>query len=311
MESMGVVGMGLVGGSFAKALRGKYSLFVWDQDEETRRLARDEGYAVLEPELLGARCQATFLALPVGETASVARSLLRAGAPLVFSAASAQAHIFDDLESDPRYWGAHPLTGDTKAGWEASSKNLLPGAPWALLSRGGRVEDFFFIMKVLQALGSGAVPALPENHDKAMALTSHAVQVMHSALAALLADQSPLYHRLSGPALRDSTRLAESPLSMWKDILLSNRDNIDSSLEKIGEEVRVAKDSLDDPRALWRHASYGRDSLTRYRWSDSSWRTRSVPLQDWWQGLLAIGERGALVKEPRKAGPLLYFQSSV
>lgn len=310
-KDIGVVGAGLIGGSFVKGIEGIYEPFLWDQDEELRSSLRGEGYTLLEPEIMATRCDAIFLALPVLQTPSVATSLLQAGAKLVISAASAQEEIFAATGNDPRYWGLHPLTGSAESGWEAARDDLLRNVPWAVMSREGKIKDFSFIMSLVEAFGGAAVPVLSEDHDRALALTSHAIQVLHSALAALLADQPPLYHRLSGPALRDTTRLAESSLPMWREVLLANEDNIDQALLQIEQEIAKARLGLKDPRALWRHAEYGRESLLRQRWNGDQWRTRSVPLKEWWEGLLQVGQRGGLVRELRESGPLLYFKSSV
>lgn len=118
--------------------------------------------------------------------------------------------------------GGHPMAGKEQRGPQAASAALFAGCTWVLTAHEPRLEQ------LIQTLGAHPLILGPVAHDRLVAQSSHLPQLLSTALASYLEGSGA--ERVSGPGLRDMTRLALSNYELWEDIIATNRDNIDAAL---------------------------------------------------------------------------------
>jgi prephenate dehydrogenase len=244
METVAIVGVGLIGGSFALALReaGFTGTIVGVSSprtiEEALRLKVVDRGATLDAAC--ARADLVYLAGPIHTIlATVPRlnGLLKPGA-LVTDAGSTKARICaaGAALTGAQFLGAHPMAGKETRGVGAAEAGLFRGRPYLLTPQSPldmetpAAREFVEWVKRI-----GAVPRVmaPERHDRVVALSSHLPQLLSTCLAASL-EHSPRREDVAaaaGPGLLDSTRLALSAWEIWHDILDTNREAILEALD--------------------------------------------------------------------------------
>ncbi|MGH9761103.1 MAG: prephenate dehydrogenase, partial [Blastocatellia bacterium] len=232
-----VVGVGLIGGSFALAARraGLASRITgWDLDQQNLKRAVDSGIIdAAEPgppvDGLGKtgftwEADLVFLAAPVGAILHFLESkpsVLKPGS-LVTDAGSTKRVICSAAEALPggvTFVGGHPMAGSHEVGLEFARADLFNGAPYAVVPTERSSEDGIRTIQEL-ALAIGAHPVVMDaaEHDRAVALVSHAPQLVSSALAlAVLKNGGAKAATVAGPGFSSSIRLAASRWSVWED----------------------------------------------------------------------------------------------
>ncbi len=255
-RTIGIVGVGLVGGSIGLAARTRWP--------GIRVVGFDRKEVVREAMGLGAITdRADAMSALAGESdliilaAPIAQNLERFGelAPIVNPATvvtdvgSTKRGIVAAADAQPRvsFVGGHPLGGAATSGVSAARDHLFRGRPWILTPSGSHTT------KPLERLerfvrGLGALPSLlsAEAHDRLMAFVSHLPQVTASALLHTIgAAVGEPGLALSGPGLADTTRLASSPPGIWRDILAANADYVEEALEGLGRELDAVRRGLE------------------------------------------------------------------
>jgi prephenate dehydrogenase len=294
---VGVVGLGLIGGSIARRLAELPDLY-----EPIGYDVRNESRAGLEVadtiENLARAAEMVIVAVPPKVTASVVTAVLQADPDvLVTDVASVKAPIVKELGDQDRYLPSHPLAGSETTGWRAAKADLLqsttwavcppsPGAPAELLCRWGALFDAF---------DARLVVCDAEDHDVAVAHTSHAPHVLAAAVAASLAaqDHPRLTAALSGGSLRDIARLARSDQALWREILELNGANTEAALAHV-------RSALDNPPA-WDRGAQMAELVHQLRWSEPVWERRDF---EWpaWDELEQLGSQGVAIRRPAIAG---------
>jgi prephenate dehydrogenase len=255
METVAIIGVGLIGGSFGLALKsaGFRGRIVGVSSPQTiekalRRGAVDEGASLEEA---APRADLIYLAGPIHailETIPALDGLARPGA-LVTDAGSTKRRI---CEAGSRlrgalFLGGHPMAGKEKRGVEEADAELFRGRPWLLTP--SRREDLKTpaareFVQWLERIGAEPRVMTPEEHDRTVALSSHLPQMLSTALAASL-EEKPGVERAAGPGLVDMTRLALSGWDIWRDILETNRDEIVAAIGLYEERLRALKARLE------------------------------------------------------------------
>ncbi len=259
-----VLGTGLIGGSFALAARNAFpGLHITGWDKPTvleRALALrviDEGKPELSDALAGT--ELIYIALPVGlaieRLPEIARHVPRRA--LVTDACSTKRAICATAErsfSDGvAFLGGHPMAGSEVSGIDGADASLFRGAKYALvgaedgsipseqmdqIERGDeRVANF---VRLIEAIGARPIWIDAATHDRAAAFVSHLPQLVSIALAGVTreaTDQTGLPLTLAGRGLRDALRLAGSPYAVWRDIVLTNTDNLDMALDRLTQAI--------------------------------------------------------------------------
>lgn len=248
IRSVGIVGLGLIGGSLARDLAAKgVGVFARDRDPAAVRAAAEQGIAREltwdEP------VDAVVLAVPV----LAARELLRELVPrmgrvrLITDAGSTKRSIVEAAEElgiGRRFVGSHPLAGDHRSGWDASRTGLFEGAR-VYLSPGRFADaDALELARELWTIVGGRPQVMgAAEHDRRLAWASHLPQAASSALARALAE-SGIDRSMLGPGGRDATRLAGSSPEMWADILIDNADEVGPALDALASELKTLRNAV-------------------------------------------------------------------
>jgi prephenate dehydrogenase len=154
------------------------------------------------------------------------------------------AELNDDLPRGCRFLGSHPLAGSEKTGAAFAAADLFEGRVAILTpTKHTRAEDFDFLEEFWQSLGSVVVQMTPEEHDKALALTSHLPHIAAAAMTGLIPEK---YFRLTGMGMLDTTRIAAGDPELWLQIFIHNRDNILTALEQYGSKLSILHAALRD-----------------------------------------------------------------
>ncbi len=277
-----ILGTGLIGGSFALALR-KYATGMhisgWDRPDVVReaqgRGAVDEAFSSeLAPALQNS--DLIYLALPIAATMDLLPEIAR-HAPshaLVTDACSTKVRIAQAAaelfpgEKGPLFLGGHPMAGRELAGIAHAAADLFRENTYALIAKASepvvaglqtrssspaiepaaprdpRVSAF---VKILEKIGARPLWLGAQQHDYAVGLASHLPQLAAVALAGFLydrLDENGLPITLAGPGLRDSLRLAGSPYSTWRDIVLTNQEVLSAALDLFARRLDDLRERL-------------------------------------------------------------------
>jgi len=280
-QHISIVGLGLMGGSWGLALkqRGFPGCRVGcDRPDVLNHAlaagAVDEGSADLPTAVRDA--DLIILATPVGVILDLLPQLKGAVPPraLVTDVGSTKRLICqrarEVLGEEPLFLGGHPLAGKERSGLENADAALLENARYVLTPLSPdhladeRVKAF---SSLLEALGARPFVMEASTHDRAVAFLSHLPQLVSSGMASMIAEQGAedfLPLELAASGFRDVTRLAESPYSLWRDICLTNIENIQSALEALIDKLETMKLHLSD-RELERDFKQARKLRERLR----------------------------------------------
>lgn len=247
-----VVGVGLIGGSFALGLKeaGLVRRVVGvDRDAQNLDLALfsgliDESAASLEEGVQGADC--VFIAVPVGVMPEVFRQLspLWQNDVLYTDAGSTKTDVLRALAQvhgcvPSNFVAGHPIAGAETSGASAARSGLYQGRRVILTPSDGTSCEALDLAKSLwEGVGARVTEMDPVHHDAILAATSHLPHVLSFALTAMLGrhdEQQDIFAYAAG-GLRDFTRIAGSDPAMWRDISLANREQ----LLPLIEEYRLA-----------------------------------------------------------------------
>ena len=285
-EQLGLIGCGLMGGSFALALKraGLVKRVVgYSKSPSTTERARQMGVIDVEaPSALLAVSGAdiVLLAVPVSATEPSFKAIRHLITPntLVMDVGSTKRDVVDAARRVLRdhvgcFVPAHPITGKEVSGVEHADANLYNGKQVILTP----IERTFTVqlqkaVDVWTALGCDVVKMSPQAHDAAYAAVSHLPHLIAFALINGIANQEhgKEYMSLAGPGFRDFTRIAASDPKMWRDILVANREELLDqskifqqtlqSLEKLisagdGDALEKLIDQASETRANWRLSS--------------------------------------------------------
>lgn len=259
-----IVGTGLIGGSIGLALRAHglaERVIGCDRVEVLEKAERagaiDEGITDIEPACV--RSDLIVLALPVGGIIDCIPRVAKAIGEnaLVTDVGStkreicaAAGKIFGDQVTN-RFLPGHPMAGKAEGGIEHASPDLFRNAVWLFtpLSNSPNATTQR-LMDVTAQIGARPLVCDAATHDRICAYVSHLPQMMATALASLVAETEEETldpKQLAGAGLRSMTRLAASPYSMWRDIALTNADNIEAALLQMEQKLAHIRENLKSP----------------------------------------------------------------
>jgi prephenate dehydrogenase len=251
---VGVLGVGLIGGSLAMAARQRLGAYVTGFDPSAVAVDRAAELGAIDA-AAGAPAgaidgaQAVFVAAPVGALPAVVRDALRlAGEDCVISDVGSVKRAIVEAIEDPRFVGGHPLAGAETSGVEHARADLFDGARWYLtptsLTSGILYERLHRLLT-----GIGAQPCAIEagQHDRMLAAVSHLPHVLANVLverAAAAGGEEGGQLPATGPSFRDATRVAGAPSSIWADIYLGNADALAVELDATIAHLETVRSSL-------------------------------------------------------------------
>ncbi|MGE0405346.1 MAG: prephenate dehydrogenase [Candidatus Korobacteraceae bacterium] len=266
IQQITIVGVGLIGGSLALGLKKRgFSGRIVGCDRALV-LARTKRMGVID---LGIEdpLQATHgsdvvvLATPVGAILDLIERLgpmlppetLLTDVGSTKSEIVARAQAVFGQESARRFLAGHPMAGKEQGGVEQADPELFQGAVWLFTPAAGqkfagmdqgRGDEW---REWVSRLGARILEIDAVRHDRLCAWVSHLPQMLATALAASLEDEfgdDAELQSIGGRALREMTRIAGSPYSMWRDIALTNTGNIEDALLRLEQRLAHLRENL-------------------------------------------------------------------
>ncbi len=217
---IGVVGLGLIGGSIFKCAQQKYDVAgVSRSVKEVEGVSED--YAALED------CNLVFVCTPMNKTLEVLDKLegILDENTIVTDVCSLKEFV-SQKNYKFKFIPSHPMAGTEHSGWEHSFPELFEGATWAVtLKDDTHLEDFAVLKSVINDLGAKTILTTPREHDRAVAMISHAPMLVAQALCKNI-ENNELAQKLASSGFRDTTRLALSNVEMANDMIVMNGENI-------------------------------------------------------------------------------------
>ncbi len=261
-----IVGTGLIGGSLGLALRQhgfQGTIVGCDRPEvlETAvtRGAVDRGGTDVKQAVRDS--DVVVLATPVGAILSLFEKLAPTLPPatLITDTGSTKRQfaerarmVFGALAGE-RVLPGHPMAGKELSGIENADPELFRDATWLITpivpnrQYAARQEEY---IELLGSIGARAIAIDPERHDRLCAWISHLPQMISTALASLLREEfadERAVAQIGGRALQEMTRIAHSPYSMWRDIALTNSENLEEALLRYEQQLAQLRENLRSP----------------------------------------------------------------
>ncbi len=272
LDTVAIIGVGLIGGSIGLALRQRAlartvvgigrtasRLRVAEEIGAVSRVTTDVRQGVADAELI-------VVCTPVGHIVDHVQQVSRAcqADALITDAGSTKGGICRalaiGLAGGGVFVGSHPLTGGEKSGPEFADPNLFEGCVTVVTPteptpepRVEAVESFW------RSLGSRVLRMSPDEHDRAVAEISHLPHLLASALAAAANPQDLI---LAAGGWRDTTRVAAGDVELWRQIFCENRRHILQSLDKFEKVLSAFRQALEgnDPAELARLLQLGKSN---------------------------------------------------
>lgn len=225
---IGVVGLGLIGGSIFKSLQnyGKYDLVGVSTSVKEDNISND--YNKLKD------CNLVFVCTPMCTTLEILDKLetILPTNTIVTDVCSLKSFV-SKKKYTYKFIPSHPMAGTEHSGWENSFAGMFKGAKWVITPIDGKILDEQEILEsVIESMGAKIVITTPEEHDKSVALVSHIPMVVAQALCENIKNNK-LAQELASSGFRDTTRLALSNTQMANDMVDLNCENIKSGLKDL------------------------------------------------------------------------------
>lgn len=282
-EQLGLIGCGLMGGSFALALRkaGLVKRIVgYSKSPSTTERARQMGVIdVVAPSALLAVSGAdvVLIAVPVAATEATFKAIKHLVTPqmLIMDVGSTKRDVIDAgrralREQIGSFVPAHPITGREVSGVDNADAELYSGRQVILTPIERTLANHLQkAMDVWTALGCNVVKMTPEAHDAAFAAVSHLPHLIAFALMNAITGQShgKEYLDLAGPGFRDFTRIAASDPKVWRDIMLSNREELLAQSKIFQRQLHALEHMISSGNAEALENLIDQASHTRASWS--------------------------------------------
>ena len=272
----GFIGLGLIGGSIAKAIRSyypEYELIAFDKNRETLALAVQEGIidtacSSIDDNFKG--CSYIFLCAPVSwNTAylSQLKDLIGSGCILT-DVGSVKTSIHEEIISlgmEESFIGGHPMAGSEKSGFANSKAHLIENAYYILTpSEKMAAEKVEVCRQFISSLKAIPIILDYKEHDLITGTISHLPHIIAASLVNFVHDtdtKDELMKALAAGGFKDITRIASSSPVMWQQICLKNSRNISRVLEGYIQVLKQAKQAVDskDEAALYSMFESSRD----------------------------------------------------
>ena len=279
-EKVAVVGLGLIGGSLAAALRESgevWEVFGVERDPESLRFALrkgiiDKGSSEIGPDISGS--EIVVIATYVDTIAQVAKEVSRFVLPgtAVCDVGSVKAPVVREMEKGSwriRFVGAHPIAGKETSGVRESDPGLFSGKKCIVTPVESTSPEALSMVKTLFSLAGGEVVEMdPESHDEVFSLVSHLPHAVAYSLvnAVVSGGRDRNLFDFSGGGLADLTRIADSSPEMWASIFIENRDALLRAIRGFAGELgkiekAVVAGNVEDLVALLREARDSKRNL--------------------------------------------------
>jgi prephenate dehydrogenase len=244
--NIGICGLGLIGGSLAKAFRKRCGAYIVALDMDNKSIEKalaekviDEGtdrdYTIFN------ESDIVIISVPINAVADTAIKISRVSRALITDTASTKRRILENIPQNIRFIGGHPMAGSELNGYSSSDETLFENAVYALI-KGGNPGDMETLKRLIETIGAIPLELSREEHDLAVGKISHLPHSIAATLVNLtLSDSNGISSRLAAGGFKDITRIASSDGRLWEQIL-SSSDTITGVIgEYIGELTKFKK----------------------------------------------------------------------
>lgn len=269
--NIGIVGLGLLGGSLAKAFKkaNATNSYIIAADTCLDTLQRAKKEEVIDHCASGidasfSSCAVVFICTPVAHIPGIVKQLIRYVPKdcIITDVGSTKydivqkvEHILEENNSSAYFVGGHPMAGSEDSGYRYSKAHLFENA-YYIITPYANTPDFivFIIKKLVERIGAIPLIISPSYHDFATASISHVPHILAAGLVHLIKDsdgEKNLLHTLAAGGFKDITRIASSNPGLWRDICVSNKDQILKMLNRYIDILEEAKDAIENNENEW------------------------------------------------------------
>jgi len=252
IKKISIIGLGLIGGSIAKALRKSgedFHISAFDISDSPAKALEEN---VIDESLISVdkalNSDLIFISLPVDISIKIFEELApQLNDNSILTDVCSVKNIFkekwDKIESKGYYFGGHPMTGKEHGGYENSDPLLFENAMYIITDN--EVDNPYFqeFTQVIKSLGPNILHIPAKQHDVIAASVSHLPQLVSVALvnAASLKTDEYNFLDLAAGGFRDMTRIASSDFNIWKSIISTNKSQILTALDKFSYDLETLK----------------------------------------------------------------------
>ena len=235
---IGVIGLGLIGGSiFKNLLEGKkYDVVGISRSVHEFNVTKDYN------NLKG--CDVVFVCTPMNVTLEVLDKLEEyLDEKTIVTDVCSLKEFVSKKNYKYKFIPSHPMAGTEHQGWGYAFPDLFEGATWAVTPKEDTdMKDFKVLKSVIEELGANTILTTPKEHDRAVALISHAPMLIAQAMCKNI-ENNELAQKLASSGFRDTTRLAMSNVEMANDMVVMNRENIKDVVSLLNTNIDKLFDS--------------------------------------------------------------------
>lgn len=256
-----VVGLGVIGGSFVKALKGKgYEVYGVDVNVETLREAEKEGCIIkgyVDPHEIIPETDLTIISLYPSLVLDFLRDNTFKKGGIISDAVGIKSYFLEKalsiIPDDVEYISMHPMAGREKKGYAYASKDVFKDANFIVIQHeANKPESIAFMEGFAHEMGFHSVKIMsPYDHDEIISFTS---QLPHAIAVSLINSDDEKYDtgKYIGDSFRELTRIANINEDLWSELFLNNKKYLLKSIERFEEKLSVLKDAIreDDEDAL-------------------------------------------------------------
>lgn len=278
LEKVGIIGLGLIGGSLAKALKnrcGVKEIVATNRSIEALILAQNQGFIDrydMDITDMFRGCDIIFICTPVDKIVAYAKKLMPYldKNTIVTDVGSTKAAICQQIAAlSPTFTfiGGHPMTGSERFRFQASKEHLFENA-YYILTPAENIphHQTQLLADIVEQIGAIPVTLDAHEHDSVVAAISHVPHIIASALVNTVQDMdSPkgMMHLLAAGGFKDTTRIASSSPEMWESICLDNQQPILRVLEHLEQVIAQAKTNIQNAGRQSLHTFF--DNARLYR----------------------------------------------
>ncbi len=282
LKKIGVIGCGMIGGSIALSLsKSGHHVSVLDLPQNEKAILKQIPFVNVVksiPDICSENPDVIFVCVPSDKTVQFVKEVASHAAKgtIITDVAGVKKPVMDAAkESIPReiiFVGGHPMAGSEKSGVEAAQPFLFQNAVYVLSPlRNYSEESMSPLLEAIQQLGARILFMDAVKHDKIAAATSHLPQLIAVELVNLIngfSKRDENFNILAAGGFRDMTRIASSDFEVWKDVVSSNKENIDDIIDAFIKRLSDLRDSVNEGKMKeiereFENAKYGRSQIRK------------------------------------------------
>lgn len=281
---IGIIGLGLIGGSIAKGLKKKQDdieIVAFDIDKHQLELALEDNnidvYTVSIDDNFK-DCDLIFLSTPINISIKVAKELsyIVNRDCIITDVSSTKEQIMKELEylKDIIFIGGHPMSGSEKSGYLSSSDILFENAYYIITPyENTEIKNINLLKSIINDLGAICIELTPLEHDKSVAIISHMPHIIASCLVNFVKENdnhTEVLKTLCAGGFKDITRIASSDGDLWHSIIKSNKHFVLENLNMFSSEVtKVINIIENEDKQLIKYINDGKDYRDEFKDSNN------------------------------------------